>query len=154
MITAEHLVGRTRKAFRFKSQALAAATVIALAGVTTIALAQKSGPELVAPQMITWEDTAVHIRTEPRSDFDFVCPPTEDPGRYPVWGTDIYTDSSSICAAAVHAGAITAAGGPVRILRLDGLDGRNAYIATTRNGITTLPEDDWFWSFMFVEVAE
>ncbi|WP_346729629.1 LCCL domain-containing protein [Corallococcus exiguus] len=30
-----------------------------------------------------------------------------------MWGTDLYTDDSSVCVAAVHAGAITTAGGTV-----------------------------------------
>lgn len=52
-----------------------------------------------------------------------------------VWGTDIYTIDSSIGAAAVHAGLLRVGeAGPVLIQILPGL---NAYVGSTRNGITT-----------------
>ncbi len=49
-----------------------------------------------------------------------------------VWGTDTYTDDSGLCRAAVHAGAIPAAGGLVTVLRVAG---RQIYPGTSRNGI-------------------
>lgn len=53
-----------------------------------------------------------------------------------VWGTDVYTDDTPICSAAVHAGVITQAqGGVVRLVIGDGLA---TYTASTRNGITSL----------------
>ena len=58
-----------------------------------------------------------------------------------VWGTDDYTDDSSVCAAAVHAGAITkATGGRVNIEMLTGLP---SYSASTRHGVTTSPWGAW-----------
>lgn len=51
-----------------------------------------------------------------------------------VWGTDIYTDDSAVCTAAVHAGIIGAAGGQITVLRADG---RMMYSGTSRNGITS-----------------
>ncbi len=50
-----------------------------------------------------------------------------------VWGTDIYTVDSSVCAAAVHAGAIAATGGVVTVVPAGGCP---SYVATTRNGIS------------------
>lgn len=49
-----------------------------------------------------------------------------------VWGTDLYTDDSALCQAAVHAGVITASGGAVTVERLAGKD---LYAGTQRNGI-------------------
>jgi LCCL domain len=49
-----------------------------------------------------------------------------------LWGTDIYTGDSAICKAAVHAGIISDAGGPVGVL-LDA--GQPAYRGTARNGV-------------------
>jgi hypothetical protein len=49
-----------------------------------------------------------------------------------VWGTDTYTDDSSLCRAAVHAGAIPATGGAVTVLRSAG---RPLYVGSRRNGI-------------------
>jgi hypothetical protein len=37
--------------------------------------------------------------------FSFVCPPSDGGPAY-VFGTDVYTDNSPICKAAIHAGAL------------------------------------------------
>lgn len=49
-----------------------------------------------------------------------------------VWGTDVYTRDSSICAAAVHAGALPPSGGTVTVTAAPGGD---SYSGTERNGI-------------------
>jgi hypothetical protein len=49
-----------------------------------------------------------------------------------VWGTDIYTEDSGICRAALHAGRLTPAGGAVTVTRSPG---RPLYAGTLRNGI-------------------
>jgi hypothetical protein len=65
-----------------------------------------------------------------------------------VWGTDVYTDDSSIGSAAVHKGLITfAKGGTVKI-RI--LPGRSSYAGSIRNGVTSEHYDDWDGSFEFV----
>ena len=51
-----------------------------------------------------------------------------------VWGTDIYTDDSSLCRAALHAGSVTSEGGTITVTRAEG---RQLYIGTTRNGVTS-----------------
>jgi hypothetical protein len=51
-----------------------------------------------------------------------------------VWGTDIYTDDSALCLAALHAGVVGAGGGTVTVLRGEG---RQLYIGSTRNGIAS-----------------
>ncbi|KAM4630465.1 cysteine-rich secretory protein LCCL domain-containing 2 [Polymixia lowei] len=50
----------------------------------------------------------------------------------PVVGNNIYTDSSSICKAAIHAGVIKADGGHVDVLSLDK---RKNYVGVLKNGI-------------------
>lgn len=73
----------------------------------------------------------------PGDSFLIRCP-SGCAGRDFVYGTDVYTDDSWICAAAIHAGAITdAAGGQVRVTIAAGQD---VYVGSTRNGVTT---DDW-----------
>ncbi|WP_426955222.1 LCCL domain-containing protein [Muricoccus radiodurans] len=52
----------------------------------------------------------------------------------PVRGTDVYTPNSAICAAAVHAGVITMAGGTVSVVPAPG---QSRYPGSTRNGITS-----------------
>jgi hypothetical protein len=79
--------------------------------------------------------------------FRYECPPDGTPGG--VWGTDIYTDDSSVCTAGVHAGVITrAAGGMVRIIIRPGI---GAYHGSSRNGITTERWEQWDGSFVVVK---
>ncbi len=54
----------------------------------------------------------------------------------PVWGSGPYTSDSAICAAALHAGVLTPAGGTLRVVTEPG---RQSYEGSARNGITTLP---------------
>lgn len=65
-----------------------------------------------------------------------------------LWGTDIYTDDSSIAAAAVHAGLITLQDGGVVTIEIR--PGQSTYTATTRNGIESYYYGDWPRSFAFV----
>ena len=50
-----------------------------------------------------------------------------------VWGTDVYTDDSSIAAAAVHAGLLKP--GELGFLRVTIAAGRDSYTGSERNGI-------------------
>jgi len=63
-----------------------------------------------------------------------------------VWGTDIYTQDSSVCAAAVHAGEIPATGGTVKAKAAAGC---KSYKGTTRNGISTSEWGTYDNSFYF-----
>ncbi len=67
-------------------------------------------------------------------------------GAGPVWGTDIYTEDSAICRAAVHAGAIGAKGGPVSIIAVGG---QPSYSGSNRNGVASSAYGAWGASYMF-----
>ncbi|MGW6981903.1 LCCL domain-containing protein [Streptomyces sp. NPDC054932] len=96
-------------------------------------------------EQITWSADATNFRGRARGEkLTFQCPPSGSPSS--LYGTDIYTDDSSICYAAVHAGAITSTeGGKVTItLR----EGRTGYIGSARNGAVSQDwKDHWNWSF-------
>lgn len=63
-----------------------------------------------------------------------------------VYGTEIYTDDSNICTAAVHAGAIRAeSGGTFQIVLADG---QSDYAPSTQNGITSSRWGAWERSFV------
>jgi hypothetical protein len=79
-----------------------------------------------------WSTTAQDRRGS-SGFFTYTCPPNGS--RASVWGTDVYTDDSSICTAAVHAGAITFARGGNVTIEIAG--GQPSYTGSTRNGITT-----------------
>ena len=51
-----------------------------------------------------------------------------------VWGTDVYTDDSSLCLAALHAGVVGSGGGTITVRRSEG---RQLYIGSTRHGIAS-----------------
>ena len=63
-----------------------------------------------------------------------------------VWGTDFYTDDSSLCSAAVHAGRITPSGGRIRAVVTNGL---GSYTGSTRNGVTSFSWGSWPGSYYF-----
>ncbi|MCY1023921.1 LCCL domain-containing protein [Pyxidicoccus sp. MSG2] len=68
-------------------------------------------------------------------------------GGGPVWGTNLYTDDSNICTAAVHAGVMTPSGGAV-VLEVQ--PAQSTFIGTTRNGVTTSSYGAWPGSFRFI----
>lgn len=61
-----------------------------------------------------------------------------------VWGTEVYSDDSSVCAAAIHAGAIGPEGG---LALFDFLPGRQQYEASTRAGVQSRSWGWWARSF-------
>ena len=63
-----------------------------------------------------------------------------------VWGDGTYTQDSSICAAAVHAGVIPATGGAVTARPSPGC---GAYPGVPRNGVTSASWNRWPASFYF-----
>jgi hypothetical protein len=66
-----------------------------------------------------------------------------------LWGTDTYTDDSSICTAAAHAGLITLEeGGEVTFAFTEGQD---VWPASERNGVTSQEGTQWPRGFEFVE---
>lgn len=68
-------------------------------------------------------------------------------GQESVWGTDLYSDDSAICAAAIHAGVLSAQeGGTVEFFVATGA---THYPPSTRNGVTTLEWPEWGRSFAF-----
>lgn len=83
--------------------------------------------------LVTWYDTAFWHRAAKGQQFNFICPPNGFPA--PVWGDGIYIEGSSICAAGVHAGAITLADGGLVTIEI--LPGEPEYPGSTANGITT-----------------
>jgi hypothetical protein len=65
-----------------------------------------------------------------------------------VWGSGPYTDDSSLCTAAVHAGVITLASGG--LVTIEVRAGESSYASSTANGITTTSYGSWTCSFAIV----
>lgn len=97
----------------------------------------------------SWGDNAVDYRGNIGTRYVYVCPPNPSKsGVGMVWGTDTYSDDSSVCAAAVHAGKITFAGGSATIEMRRGLD---SYTGSIRNGVATQDWPSWHGSFVVLQ---
>lgn len=100
------------------------------------------------PLPITWSTGTGAWRGQWGRREVLFCPPGG--AAEPVWGTDVYTDDSSVCTAAIHAGLLesTEVGGRVMIeVRPD----ISQYLGSTRNGVTSGDwMDVWPSSFIFI----
>lgn len=104
-----------------------------------------TGPGDAGPLTATWTTTAQPLRAQSGAYFTFSCPASGAPAN--IWGTDAYTDDSSICTAAVHAGLATLTGGGVFTIQI--IPGLAAYTGSVRNGITSLSFTSFTGSFRF-----
>ncbi|MFI2369884.1 LCCL domain-containing protein [Streptomyces sp. NPDC018833] len=96
---------------------------------------------------ISWSQTASDYSDQIGKKFSFKCPPSGTAAS--AWGTDRYTDDSSICTAGVHAGEITLQdGGTVSIVISDGA---SAFQGSYRNGIESSDWGEWPRGFYFVD---
>lgn len=62
-----------------------------------------------------------------------------------VWGSDVYTDDSSVAAAAVHAGLVNV--GDFGFVKVTLLPGQSRYEGTSRYGVTSQAYEQWDGSF-------
>jgi hypothetical protein len=86
-----------------------------------------------------------------RSDLSFVVQ-TVGAASGQVWGTSIYTDDSSIAAAAVHAGLLKP--GEIGLVRVTMLPGRETYAGSDRNGVKSQPFGAYQSSFRLERVSK
>lgn len=102
---------------------------------------------LLATAALIWLGAAPGASAQPAGGSLMPCPETASawlpenggcacwaPRPAPVWGTDVYTAESAICAAALHAGVIRSSGGTVRVIAAPG---QASYAGSTRNGVTS-----------------
>jgi hypothetical protein len=97
-----------------------------------------------------WHTTANRVGAPAGALVEFECSAGGTGGN--VWGTDIYTDDSSICEAAVHAGMIKRADGGV--VHFEQLGPQPSFQASERNGVVTMRYPAWPGSFRFVTIEE
>ena len=106
-----------------------------------------TGNTIAGPTTITSSATGVTLglRGKNGQKFVYICP--SNITFESVWGTDVYTDDSRICSAAVHFGKITqGAGGAVTIEIAAGL---SSYAGSVRNGVSSANWDSWPGSYVF-----
>jgi len=97
------------------------------------------------PAVVDWETTAEQHRGSNNQRFSYSCPPNGVADV--VWGVDLYSDDSSVCTAAVHAGKITLLAGGVVTFEIR--PGAASYSSSIRNGIRSEPWNAWPGSFVF-----
>lgn len=78
------------------------------------------------------------------------CQCTSAAFRGQVWGTATYTEDSSICNAALHAGAVAKTGG---IVTVQAARGCNHYSGSTNNGVASADYGAWGASFYFPSIG-
>lgn len=151
----------------------APSTIAFVVGLATVACAQESDEpadeaspavaEATAPAVthpapadtvsVIWETLANQLgpmlgrEITPGDRLAIGCP-AKGSTNQSIWGTDVYTDDSSVCVAAVHAGLINSRDGGMVVLEI--LPGRPEYPATERNGVTSASWGEWNRSFTFV----
>ena len=108
-----------------------------------------NGPSEVgssAPAVIEWSTRMTQFRSRIGQEFVFLCPANGRTGS--LWGTGTYTDDSTVCTAAVHAGRISARkGGLIRVVMAPG---QSSYLGSSRNRITSSSyERRWEGSYFF-----
>lgn len=111
------------------------------ASYTFEGLAAATGPQPCPDNMMALAGTDEQVTC--------TCPAVSQP-RGSAWGTDVYTADSAVCAAALHAGAVTRRGGEVT-LRM--MPGRPRYPGSTRNGVQSIDFPDYGASYAFVGVV-
>ncbi|HKY59615.1 MAG TPA: LCCL domain-containing protein, partial [Gemmatimonadota bacterium] len=96
----------------------------------------------------TWDTTPGDHRGQNGQRFTYACPPNGSGGRGP-WGTAVYTDDSSVCRAAVHAGLITPASGGTVMIEVR--PGRACYYGSSgQGGVSSSNWSVFEGSFVFV----
>jgi hypothetical protein len=95
-----------------------------------------AGPDLAATGLAATDPCPQDLSINRGLPMPFSCTcSAEATSRSAVWGTDVYTDDSGLCRAALHAGAVSAQGGVITVNRSAG---RPLYIGTIRNGVESL----------------
>jgi hypothetical protein len=136
------------RAHQLRRIALACACGLLLAAPLAVAQVGAAVPQRLSdePGGTTWTDTATPFRGRDGARFVYSCPSYGTAGA--VWGTDVYTDDSSVCTAAVHAGRITLAGGGTVTIEIR--PGEESYAGSARNGVTSSSWGSWVGSFVIV----
>jgi hypothetical protein len=105
-------------------------------------------PAITPPEQITWNKDAKDLRGRNGERFTYGCP-ARPPTNPSVYGTDVYTDDSPICNAAVHSGLISPQAGGVVTIQIKPDAG--SYTASARNGVSSKSYGAWKGSYVFVK---
>lgn len=85
-----------------------------------------------------------------KNKLDCICSKEQAGAGGSVWGSDMYTSDSSVCASALHAGEISKKGGKVKARSTKGC---KAYKGSERNGVKTTDWGSYELSFYFPDTT-
>lgn len=123
-----------------------AGSLVTLA-VSTIVCAGQASAQLQSGA--TWDENARSFSSQPGRRATLVCVADTVPRR--IWGTDVYTDDSSICTAAVHAGVLQP--GKAGLVTVVVGSGASAYLGSLRNNVTSMTWGPSGTSFSFTRAG-
>lgn len=105
-----------------------------------------AGPASAQAIRASWDLNPSEYRGQNNARLLFDCPANAGrTGAGYVWGTDVYSDDSALCVAAVHAGVISfERGGRVLVTIMPGYD---SYAPSTNHGVTSSSWGEWSGSF-------
>jgi len=112
--------------------------------IQSIELTEEAIAEMNAPQLVECGAQGSSVTDEANAMTLVTCPAGCDSTSGSLWGTEVYTDDSSICVAAIHMGLIDEAGGEVVVNYAKGQD---EYVSTELNGIVSSEYGSWGASF-------
>ncbi|MEZ4390469.1 MAG: LCCL domain-containing protein [Polyangiales bacterium] len=92
---------------------------------------------------VTWSSNASEYQGRNGVIVRYDCPPNGAAGS--IWGTDLYTDDTSVCTAGVHVGRIDLRGGGPVIIEI--LAGQSQYVGSRRYGVLSADYGSWGGSF-------
>jgi LCCL domain len=118
--------------------------VLGVAGLTSFPVSATP-----LPGGSTWTANAETYALSVGKQYTYTCPPGGTLGS--VYGTNVYTDDSSVCTAAVNSGLITVATGGKVTIQI--AKGRSSYSGSTRHGVSSNSYGSWPASYVFVKSA-
>lgn len=112
--------------------------------IQSIKLTDEAIAEMNAPHPVECGDIGSSVTGANDATTLVTCPAGCDATSGSIWGTEIYTDDSSICLATIHMGLLDETGGEVVVSYVKGQDG---YTSTELNGIASSEYGSWGASF-------
>ncbi len=103
------------------------------AGGDWIALCAYQPPRTALPVAASCPSNLVSFRANANRYIECYCSSAATQSGS-VWGTDVYTDDSRLCRAALHAGVVTSAGGTI-VAKI--VEGESSYVGSYQNGVST-----------------
>lgn len=94
---------------------------------------------------VEWTLNATQFRDQIGKRVAYDCPPGGEASS--VWGTDVYTDDSSVCTAAVHAGLIDFTDGGRVVIEM--VEAQDSYEGSENDDVISQDYGAWGGSFRF-----